>query len=387
MTVPVLMYHSVSDNQQWLWGHLSCPVSVFEDHMSALANSGFVALSLQELYDCLRHGAALPAKPVVLTFDDGYLDNWVYAFPILRRYGFKGTIFANPDFTDPTGELRPNLDDVAAGRLRASSLKATGYMSWAEMSAMEAQGVMDIQSHAMTHTWYFGDDSVVDFHHPGDPYPWLAWNARPERKYLWLDEDQSAFVQWGTPVYAYGKSLPTRRYFPDPGLADSLVEYVASHGGASYFQELDWKDTLLELSSQYRRSRHRSNGHWETEEEYQTRVRHELGVSKEIIEDKLRKRVSFLCWPGGGYNDATERIADEVGYLSMTLSSKDVRRSRENPRHIVRWGAPTLQRGTKTVYRSGRYLVHMLRCKQGVRRHCLACKLLTVLDWLQFPIQ
>jgi peptidoglycan/xylan/chitin deacetylase (PgdA/CDA1 family) len=386
MTVPILMYHSVSDNQQWLWGHLSCPVHTFEDHVRTLANRGFVAVSLQQVYDHARHGAALPAKPIVLTFDDGYLDNWVYAYPILKRYGFKGTIFVNPDFVDPTDTPRPNQDDLVAGRVEPASLKTTGYLSWAEMSVMEAQGIMDVQSHAMTHTWHFDSDRIVDFHHPEDPYPWLAWNARPDRKYMWLDEDQSLFVPLGTPIYAYGKSLPTRRYFPDPRLADFMARQVTDHGGAAFFQDPDWRKTLLKLSADYR-SRYPPNGRQESEAEYLARVRHELGTTKEIIEARLKKRVSFLCWPGGGYNDATEQIAEAVGYLAMTLSSRDPRRSRQDPGRLARLGAPMLQRGSKMLYRSGRYLASLLRCRQGSRPHCLACKLLTGRDRLLLRIQ
>lgn len=386
MKVPVLMYHSVSDNQEWLWGHLSCPISVFEDHVRSLSSSGFITVSLQELYDHMKYGAALPPKPVVLTFDDGYLDNWVYAFPILKRYGFKGTIFVNPDFVDPTDKVRPNMDDVSAGRVAPSSLESTGFLSWAEVSAMETCGVMDIQSHAMTHTWYFSDDHVVDFHHPGDSYPWLAWNARPERKYLWLNEDQSAFVPFGTPIYAYGKSLSTRRHFPDSGLANFVVEQVTSRDGVIFFRKEGWRDVLLKLISQYQ-SKHQLHGHWESEEQYQTRVRYELGESKEIIEAKLRKRVNFLCWPGGGYNDTTQRIAEEVGYLSGTLSSRDPRWPMQDSRHTSRKGAPTLRCGTQTRYQGGRYLVYMLGCLQGAKLCCLAGKLLSGRDKLLFRLQ
>jgi peptidoglycan/xylan/chitin deacetylase (PgdA/CDA1 family) len=383
---PIVMYHSVSDNQQWLWGHLSCPVSVFEGHIHALADRGFVSISLQELYDHRRYGSVLPAKPIVLTFDDGYLDNWVYVFPILKRYGFKGTIFVNPDFVDPTDKPRPNLDDVAAGRLAASSLDATGFLSWAEMSAMEACGVIDIQSHAMTHTWYFSDDHIVDFHHSGDPYPWLAWNAKVERKHLWLSEDQSLFVPFGVPIYAYGKSLITRRYFPDPKLADFVAEQVANRGGVTFFQKEGWRDTLQKLSSQYR-SQHSLDGYWESEKQYQARVRYELGASKEIIEANLRKQVKFLCWPGGGYNNTTERIAREVGYLSSTLSPRDPRWSSQDPGHISRLGAPAVRRGCKTLYHSGHFLVYMLYCAQGMRRYCLARKSLSLLFRIRVMIE
>lgn len=386
MKVPILMYHGVSDNQQWLWGHLSCPVSIFEDQVRALASRGFATISLQELYDHVKYGSALPPKPVVLTFDDGYLDNWVYAFPILKRYGFKGTVFVNPDFVDPTDKLRPNLDDVAAGRLAVSSLDATGFLSWAEMSAMEACGVMDIQSHAITHTWYFSDDRIVDFHHPGDPYPWLAWNAKPERKYLWLNEDQSLFVPLGAPIYVHDHSLITRRYFPDPKLTDFLVGQVANRGGVKFFQEEDWQDTLQKLSLQYR-SQHGLGDHWESEEQYKIRVQYELGVSKEIIEANLRKRVNFLCWPGGQYNDMTRRIAKELGYLSTTLSPRDPRWPSQDPGYISRLGVPMVRRGPETLYHGGRFLVYMLYCAQGMKRYCLARKSLSLLLRIRLTIE
>lgn len=383
--VPILMYHSVSDDQAWLWGHLSCPVSVFEDHIRILASSGFVTISLRDLYDHRQRGCALPPKPIVLTFDDGYLDNWVYAFPILKRYGFKGTIFVNPDFVDPADKPRPNLDDVAAGRLAASSLNTTGYLSWAEMSAMEACGVMDIQSHSMTHTWYFSDDHIVDFHHPRDQYPWLAWNAKPERKYLWLNEDQSLFVPFGMPIYAHNKALITRRYFPDPKLTDFLARQVAIQGDVKFFRGEGWRDVLQKLSLQYRSNRP-LDGHWESEEQYRSRVRYELGTSKEIIEANLRKRVDFISWPGGGYDDTTERIAKEVGYLSMTISPRDPRCPSQDPGHISRLGAPVWF-GPEAVYHGGRFLLYLLYCAQGVRWYCVVRRVQSLLFRVQWMLK
>ena len=65
----------------------------------------------------------------------------------------KGTIFVNPDFVDPGDEVRPNLDDVAAGRCRREDLLVPGFLNWAEMREMERSGVIDIPSHAITPTW------------------------------------------------------------------------------------------------------------------------------------------------------------------------------------------------------------------------------------------
>ena len=165
----------------------------------------------------------------------------------------------------------------------------------------------------------------------------------------------------------------------NPRRTATAFEQVVGGGGDVFFLEEGWRDTLRELSSQYW-SRHQRNGRWESEEEYQTRVRYEIGASKEIIEARLRKRVSFLCWPGGAYDEMTERIAEEAGYLSTTLSSGDPRRSREDPGHITRFWVPLIQVGNRALYRNGRYLVCMLHCKQGSKSHCLACKLLSARD-------
>jgi len=372
------MYHSISDNQRWLWGHLSCPVHVFEDHIRALAENGFATVSLPEMHSHLCHGTALPQNPIVLTFDDGYLDNWVFAYPILKRYAFRGTVFVNPDFVDPAARPRPNLDD-APGDQEALASRSTGFLSWSEMAAMQSSGVMDIQSHALTHTWHFCGRQIVDWHHPGDCYPWLAWNARPDRKYLWLNENQAAFVPFGAPVYAHERALVAHRYFPDQRLTDVLAGEVAERGNSAFFLDPDWQKVLSGRCTRYR-SQGQLDGRWESDQEYESRVRHELDAAKQIIEANLRKPVSFLCWPGGGYNETTERIAREVGYVAATLSSTDPRRSQPDARYLVRWGAPTMLRGGKTMYRSGQYLAHMVRCRQGSRWSCFRCKLLTGYD-------
>lgn len=379
--VPILMYHSVSDYRAWLWGHLTCPVNVFEDQLRALAEAGFHTVSLSEVYAHHAEGAPLPSNPIVLTFDDGYLDNWVYAYPLLKRYGFKGTIFASPDFVDPTSEPRPTLDDVAAGRVAAAALPQTGFLSWAEMAAMVNVGVMEIQAHALTHTWYFTDAPIVDFHRPGAPYPWLAWNAHPERKYRWLDEDQAPLVPWGTPVHQHDKALVARRYFPDPRLTEFMAAQVAAQGGAALFQEPGWRERLTAQVAQFR-AQHELHDSWESPEEYEARIRHELGDSKAQLEAHLGQPVRFLCWPGGGYNATTERIAQELGYLATTLSSTDPRRAHLEPRYLIRWGTPTLPRHGQTLYRDGRYLVAMLRCRAGDAAACRTCKILTARDLL-----
>jgi peptidoglycan/xylan/chitin deacetylase (PgdA/CDA1 family) len=382
-TVPMVTYHSIVDvNDGWQFRHLSCPACIFESHLKALRWANFHTISLQRLYGYMAEGKEIPSRSVVLTFDDGYLDNWVYAYPLLKKYGYHGTIFVNPDFVDPAESLRPNLEDVWSGRISVHDLPTSGFLSWQEMREMESSGYIDVQSHGLTHTWYFSSAEIMDFHHPGDPYPWLAWNAHPERKHLWMTEDQQTFVPWGTPVYQYEKSLATRRYFPDQDLDTMLADYVRDHGSETFFQSVDWRQRLEQVATDYRHI-HGDRGRFESDAEYKARLHHELAGSKQLIERQLDKTVDFLCWPGGGYNDTSVAISKEVGYLSSAHSSWDkrVRKNRlgENPSDWSRISLPAFHWSeTRVEYKGGLYLICLLNSIRGSYLHIAMYKALKI---------
>jgi peptidoglycan/xylan/chitin deacetylase (PgdA/CDA1 family) len=315
------MFHSIADTSSKLpYAHLSTPVKAFTRIVTYLYRAGFNTITLNDLYGYLSSAKPLPSAPIVLTFDDGYLDNWVNAFPILAKYRMKATMFVVPEFVDPRAQVRPTIHDVWEKNARAENLQNAGFLSWDEMKVMEDSGLVDIQSHSLTHTCTFQGPDIIDFHHPGDRYPWLSWNTRPERKYQWGTENQEEFVGFGAPVYTYGRALAGPQYFPDDSLAKALQEYVKENGGRSFFNSSGWKDRLSRVASAY--SKHnRLNDRYETRTEYEERVRGELGRSKEMIESALGKTVNFLCWPGGAVNETAQRIALEVGYLSTTKGS------------------------------------------------------------------
>ena len=342
--VPVVMFHGVGPNRAGFpWNHLFTPLHVFEEQMRALAEEGWKTISLETLYRHMAEGTEIPEKSVVLTFDDGYLDNWVYAYPIIKRYGHHAVIWMSTDFVNPNPVVHPNLDDVRAGRVAESELEDRGYLSWEEMKRMIGDGTIEIQSHAKTHTWYFNSPEIIDFHRPrgvdGYVMPiWLAWNLFPERKYESMSVDFEGDVPYGTPIYANGKSLAVRRYFEDRRLTERLVEFVSMKGGAAFFKEPRWRERLEEIVDSFGPREDRT----ETEAEYEARVREELSVSKETLERGLSVNVDFLCWPGGGRSEKTLEIAREVGYLATTTHFYDpVRKNTygQNPSEINRIGS------------------------------------------------
>lgn len=319
--VPVVMLHSVMSRRYgWHYEFLSELADEFERKLIYLKSKNYKSIKLKDLYEYMKDGKKIPERSIVLTFDDGYLDNWVVAYPLLKKYGFMGVIFVNHDFVDPIETYRYTLDDLWDGRCKREDVKELGFLSWAEMRKMEEAGIMEIQSHSLTHTWYFKSADIVDFHHPGDQgkYPWIAWNARPDQQYRWMMDNQEEFVQYGTPIYDFGRSLGIKKYFDDPALREHMINYVKLRGNIDFFKQPSWKDELCNIANQYSKE-HKLQDSYETDQEYMDRVRNELRENKRILEENLNKKIEFLCWPGGAYNDYTLRIAQECGYLASTV--------------------------------------------------------------------
>jgi peptidoglycan/xylan/chitin deacetylase (PgdA/CDA1 family) len=94
--VPVLMYHRVDPR---LSAHDPITVSLtvmtpaFESQLQLLRAAGYESARLAAVRDALDHRTPLPPRQVILTFDDGYEDNYTVVFPLLRRYGFAATFF------------------------------------------------------------------------------------------------------------------------------------------------------------------------------------------------------------------------------------------------------------------------------------------------------
>ena len=91
----VLMYHSIAIEAG---NNLRIPPDDFDKQMAWLHDNGWKPVALDELYAWIEKGEPFPEKTVAITLDDGYIDNYTSAFPILKKYGFAATIFMITDF-------------------------------------------------------------------------------------------------------------------------------------------------------------------------------------------------------------------------------------------------------------------------------------------------
>ena len=95
--IPILMYHSINDNDPK--NKMVLPINMFKEQMLWLKENDFNTLTLDEAMIALENDS-IPENPVVITFDDGYIDNYENAFPILKENNIKATFFIITTFVD-----------------------------------------------------------------------------------------------------------------------------------------------------------------------------------------------------------------------------------------------------------------------------------------------
>ena len=126
-TIPIMMYHNVAFTDEYRANTVS--PQHFGQQMAYLKDHGFRVLSFEELVQLTKTGQTLPRKSVVITFDDGYADNYEYAYGILRKYGYPAIIFVPTDL-----------------------MNAEGYLTWEQLKEMAGNGIA-IGSHTRRHTY------------------------------------------------------------------------------------------------------------------------------------------------------------------------------------------------------------------------------------------
>lgn len=123
--VPVLYYHSVDPSEA---NEVIISPEKLREELTFIKDSGYTTLTMSELNDYILNNAPIPEKSIVITFDDGYADNYANAFPILKELDMKATIFVISNFTDKDGY----------------------YMTSQQLKEMADYGI-DIQSHTASH--------------------------------------------------------------------------------------------------------------------------------------------------------------------------------------------------------------------------------------------
>jgi peptidoglycan/xylan/chitin deacetylase (PgdA/CDA1 family) len=136
--VPILMYHRVAIDGPSELTRFRVDPTLFDEQINALKQAGFRPIVLNDYVEAVSRSQALPGKPIVVTFDDGYRDFLTGALPALRKYSFAATVFV----------VAGRIGGVAEWDLRYG--KAAALMSWEELSAIASEGV-ELGCHSLFH--------------------------------------------------------------------------------------------------------------------------------------------------------------------------------------------------------------------------------------------
>lgn len=122
--IPIIMYHSVLDDSKRISKYVISPNTLKSD-FEYLKKEGFTPILSEDLIKFSNEGASLPEKPIIITFDDGYYNNYVYAFPLLKEFGFKGVLSIvgeySAEFSEKDAVLNNNYSHVTFDMLKEMS--------------------------------------------------------------------------------------------------------------------------------------------------------------------------------------------------------------------------------------------------------------------------
>lgn len=132
--VPIIMYHNILNSNKKN-SKFIITSSQLEEDLKFLKDNSYNTIFIEDLINYVYNNKPLPEKPIVLTFDDGYYNNYVYAYPMLKEYGFKGVLSVIGYYTDlysENGEKNENYSHV----------------TWENIKEMSDSGVIELQNHS-----------------------------------------------------------------------------------------------------------------------------------------------------------------------------------------------------------------------------------------------
>ncbi|UFP94523.1 polysaccharide deacetylase family protein [Gloeobacter morelensis] len=126
--VPAIMFHDIVRRKD-VW--FDTTVEEFRAQLEAIRAAGATPITIDQFHEHLKNGAPLPAKPILLTFDDGYLGHLENAYPLLKEFNYPAVFFVHTAYVG-----------VLTGK---------PHMDWDQIKQIDSEGLVSIQSHTITH--------------------------------------------------------------------------------------------------------------------------------------------------------------------------------------------------------------------------------------------
>jgi peptidoglycan/xylan/chitin deacetylase (PgdA/CDA1 family) len=278
MKLLILNYHRVYP------GHHIDP-EIFEWQIKYLKDK-FLPLTINEVPDFLSGKLKANQDGFIITFDDGWVDNFIYAYPILKKHNLQATIFVSTNFISEINKNKiPFFPKTTTESIE--SLSKDGYseqfLTWEEIQSMA--DVFQIESHGHTHAYHYCSSKIKNL---------FNGKIGERQSYLLLS---NILLKKSDPIYKSGSVLVNPRYYPE-------------------------------------------NNETETPENFQERVKNELNLSIQIISQKTNHHSVYLAWPFGEYSSKSIEITQKMGFRACFAVRQNWTLQRDNPYKLSRFSPP-----------------------------------------------
>jgi len=280
--VRILLYHRVNDTplvEASISDRLTVSVEKFRKQMEYVAGN-FNVMSFSEFGERRKYSEAIPEKTVILTFDDGYLDNYNFAFPILKEFKIPATIFLATDY-----------------------INTNRFLWWDVLEEIVLDPGIDLK------------ELFVPELHEGINF------AREDRVHLYWE------------IYNYLKSIdPSKR-------EDILLQISPEKRDLTSRQMLSWKH-IVEMSKQNISFGAHTQSHAILSKISLAQAKNEIRNSKSEIEYRIQKRVVSFAYPNGGpdtFNDDIVEILKQSGYENAVTTVKGFVNSKDDLFRLKRY--------------------------------------------------
>lgn len=298
---PVLLYHQVNPL-------INVTPQLFEEHLKYMATR-YQTFTYSEAYEYVKEHGKLPADSLLITFDDGYYDNYKVVFPLLKKYNLKATFFINTLFIGR--EARTNNPEFEIGEL--ANIKALTnfyegkdavsdqYMTAPEIKEMVNSGLCDFQAHTHTHAPVFISNELTGFRSSkhSDSSPIHLYHGKVEDGYP-VFKSRSKMVAPG-----FKLDLPQAKLFAEEWRKNwkEIPKKEAIEKAKAYLVQ----HPLLKAYS---------------EQEATARVIEEIQTNKEQLAQITGKAVNFFAWTWGHQSDWGRNIIRQQGIIGFVSTKK-----------------------------------------------------------------
>ena len=293
-----LMYHSVDSEK----GKGGIFVDEFQEHIKWIKDKK--TFKMEELKGL---NYTLPQNSILITFDDGYKNNYTLAFPILKKYNMKATIFLNTKFIG---------EDEA-------------YLNWDEIKEMYQSGLIDFQLHTHSHQLTIKDIKVLAFY-SNESSPYFKRESHSlffEGNY---DEKKDMEKLNGLPVFKLRSKISIPGYRPKK-------DFVQKYRNIAQLQENNKSEKeKKEFLNKLFKEKQKEFFDKISEEEFRKNVEFEILENKRIIQEKLGKTPDCLAYPWGHRYKGNREDIRKLGVDVFITTRKGVNSLKLNKNWIYR---------------------------------------------------